>query len=252
MQAVLGFIAGCLVTFAALFAAREPQPTPSVPPAPAPALAETPKVSPASPLYQVVKVIDGDTITIDQDGTPTTIRLIGIDAPESSTTRTGSVECFGVEAREFARALMTGKRVSIATDPTQDTFDRYGRLLAYIYMEDGTFVNEHLIAEGYAHEYTYRDPYEHQASFRAAESDARTRGRGLWAASTCAPSVSAAPVRNAAAAASTYECARNTYNCSSFKTQTEAQSAFDACGGSGNDIHKLDGNGDGEVCESLP
>jgi len=249
MQAVLGFIAGCLVTFAALFAAREPQSAPATPPAPASALVERPE-APESPLYQVIKVIDGDTITINQDGSPTTIRLIGIDAPESSTTRTGSVECFGVEAREFARTLMAGKRVTIRTDPTQDTYDRYGRLLAYIYMEDGTFVNEHLIAEGYAHEYTYRDPYEHQADFKAAESGARIQGRGLWAPSTCVPAASAAPVRNAAAAGS-YECTRNTYNCSSFSTQAEAQAAFDACGGSGNDVHKLDGNGDGEVCESL-
>ena len=125
MQAVLGFIAGCLVTFAALFAAREPQSAPATPPAPASALVERPE-APESPLYQVIKVIDGDTITINQDGSPTTIRLIGIDAPESSTTRTGSVECFGVEAREFARTLMAGKRVTIRTDPTQDTYDRYG------------------------------------------------------------------------------------------------------------------------------
>jgi micrococcal nuclease len=199
-------------------------------------------------------VIDGDTLTIDRDGVPTTLRLIGLDTPESSTTRTGSVECFGHEATEYARALLSSTSFAIETDNTQDTYDRYGRLLVYAYLPDGTLINKKMIEDGFGHEYTYRVPYRYQSEFKAAEAAAREERRGLWAPGTCP--TSAAPQKQSAAAAvpssGTYECSKNVYNCSSFSSQSEAQTAFDACGGSSNDVHKLDGNGDGEVCESLP
>lgn len=255
MQAFFGFLTGVMLTLFGFFAFEA---SPAVPPSPLiiETATSTPETIPqeASGTYRVIKVVDGDTLTIDKNGTPTTLRLIGLDTPESSTTRTGAVECFGREATAYARSLLDGASVTIEQDDSQDTFDRYGRLLVYAYLPDGTLINKRMIEAGFGHEYTYREPYRYQSEFKAAETSARESGLGLWAAGAC-PSASRRTDQAAAAAipsAGSYECTKNVYNCSSFATQAEAQAAFDACGGSANDIHKLDGNGDGEVCESLP
>lgn len=114
-------------------------------------------------------------------------------------------------------------------------------------MEDGTLFNRYMIAEGYGHEYTYRIPYRFQADFKAAEAAARAQKKGLWADGACSSTfITAVP----AATSGSYECARNAYNCGDFSKQSDAQRVYDSCGSS--DIHKLDSDGDGEVCESLP
>ncbi len=208
--------------------------------------------------HKVIKVIDGDTLVAAMDGKNVTIRLIGIDTPETVDPRK-PVQCFGKEASEKAKQILSGTEVRIELDPSQGTLDEYGRLLAYVYAPanvrpEGILVNEYLIAEGYAHEYTYNIPYKYQAEFKAAENRARTEKRGLWADDACRePGVreQVSGVSNANPNAG-YECSRNAYNCSDFPTQAEAQAAFDSCGGASNDIHKLDSNGDGEACESLP
>lgn len=207
--------------------------------------------------YPVVKVVDGDTLTIAMNGKNVTLRLIGLDTPETVDPRK-TVQCFGKEASEKAKQLLSGSSVRIESDPSQGELDKYGRLLAYVYVPanskpEGILVNEYMIREGYGHEYTYNLPYKYQAQFKEAERLAREEKKGLWADGACeatteagrGPSVSAPVDGN-------YECSRNAYNCSSFSSQTQAQSAFDSCGGSGNDIHKLDADGDGKVCESLP
>ena len=74
----------------------------------------------------------------------------------------------------------------LETDPSQDSVDRYGRTLAYVWTESGRLFNLDMIAEGYAHEYTYDLPYRYQQIFRTAEDGARTDERGLWSPSTCA------------------------------------------------------------------
>ena len=134
--------------------------------------------------YLVTRVVDGDTFKASRGATTETVRLIGIDTPETVKPR-APVECFGREASARARELLNGQLVRLETDPTQDTRDRYGRLLAYAYLPDGTLVNEQLIAEGYAHEYTYRVPYLMQEPFRAAEREAREASRGLWSPAAC-------------------------------------------------------------------
>ena len=71
-------------------------------------------------------------------------------------------------------------------DTTQGERDRYDRILAYVRREDGLFVNQQLVAEGYAHEYTYQgNPYTYQADFRAAEQAAREQQKGLWSPNSC-------------------------------------------------------------------
>lgn len=214
---------------------------------------------PQAGYYSVIKVVDGDTLAIDMGGIPTTLRLIGINTPETVDPRR-AVECFGKEASSKAKALLSGARVRIERDPSQDVLDKYGRTLAYVFLEDGTNFNEYMIAEGYAYEYTYHLPYKYQAQFKVAERVAREEGRGLWADGVCGlsniVSYEATPHSSDTASstngAGVYTCDKNTYNCTSFTTQAEAQRVFDVCGGGANDIHKLDSDKDGVVCEGLP
>lgn len=136
-------------------------------------------------LYAVTKVVDGDTLTIKIDGKSQSVRLIGIDAPETKHPKK-AVMCFGREASAKLNDLVGGKNVKLEADPSQGDQDMYKRLLRYVVLEDGTNVNKQLIAEGYAHEYTYRTPYSSQASFKTAERDAREQKKGLWADTACA------------------------------------------------------------------
>ncbi len=136
------------------------------------------------PLYQVTEVVDGDTIKIQMNGREETLRLIGLDTPETRDRRK-PVQCFGREASDRAHKLLDGQKVRIVEDPTQDTRDKYGRLLVYVWRADGLFYNLDMIKQGYAHEYTYGRPHQHQAQFEAAERQAREAGRGFWAADTC-------------------------------------------------------------------
>lgn len=216
--------------------------------------------------FSVVRVVDGDTVAISMNGVNETTRLIGINTPETVDPRK-AVECFGAEASARAKTLLSGKRIYIEQDASQDTRDKYGRLLVYVFLEDGTHFNKKMIEDGYAYEYTYDRPYAYQADFKKAEKAARDGKRGLWAAGTCngqktgkveTPIASkssnvAVPALSAGAeSAGAYSCSANIYNCTSFKTHAEAQAAYEACGGPASDIHKLDQDGDGNACETLP
>ena len=103
--------------------------------------------------FTVVKVVDGDTLDIDiPDGkySHTRIRLWGIDTPETKDPRTGPMY-FGKEASDFATKLALGKQVTVLPGKRRKTRDKYHRLLAYIQLPDGTFLNEVLLSEGYAY-----------------------------------------------------------------------------------------------------
>lgn len=134
--------------------------------------------------YKVTKVTDGDTIHIDMDGTDEKVRLIGINTPETVDPRT-QVQCFGKEASERMKELAGGKIVRLEYDDSQSLRDTYGRLLAYVYLEDGEMLNRKMVAEGYAYEYTYLAPYKYQSEFRDLQNIARVSGRGLWNPETC-------------------------------------------------------------------
>ena len=141
--------------------------------------------------YPVAKVIDGDTISIIKDGKAVTLRLIGLDTPETVDPRK-PVQCFGKAASDKAKELLAGKTVRLEFDSSQGLLDKYGRTLAYVFLPPQPNVpaeilfNEYMIAEGYAHEYTYNLPYKYQKEFRAAEARAREEKKGLWADDTCA------------------------------------------------------------------
>lgn len=136
-------------------------------------------------LYNVVSVVDGDTIKVNIDGRVETVRFIGMDTPEVKDPRK-PVQCFGKEASARMQALIAGKSVRLQADPSQGERDKYNRLLRYVYASDGTNLAYQMIREGYAHEYTYHTPYLYQTQFRSAQVFAQSNSLGLWSPSTCA------------------------------------------------------------------
>ena len=134
--------------------------------------------------YQVDRVVDGDTIKIDMNGQIESVRLIGINTPETVDPRR-PVECFGKEASDRMKDLASGKIVRLEYDASQNYRDTYNRILAYVYLEDGQMLNRKMIAEGYAYEYTYMTPYLYQAEFRRLQQLAKSSGRGLWSEESC-------------------------------------------------------------------
>jgi micrococcal nuclease len=134
--------------------------------------------------YSVTQVVDGDTVKISMDGKEETLRLIGLDTPETVDPRK-PVQCFGKEASNKAKELLSDKKVRIEKDASQGDVDKYGRMLAYIYREDGLFYNKYMIEQGYAHEYTYNTPYNYQKEFKTAQTNAQNSQLGLWSPTTC-------------------------------------------------------------------
>lgn len=136
-------------------------------------------------VYEVSQVLDGDTIEIARDGKLERVRLIGVDTPETKDPRK-PVQCFGKEASKHTETSLSGRRVRLEFDPVVGERDRYDRLLAYVWREDGLFVNLDLVTEGFAHEYTYQHQlYKYRDEFQAAERAADSADKGLWAANTC-------------------------------------------------------------------
>ena len=134
--------------------------------------------------HKVIKVVDGDTIDVEIEGKIERLRLIGIDTPETVDPRK-KVQCFGKEASDKAKELLGGQLVTLESDETQGEKDKYKRLLRYVILPDGTNLNLFMITEGYAHEYTYDEPYKYQAEFKQAEISARENSKGLWNPTIC-------------------------------------------------------------------
>lgn len=135
----------------------------------------------------VRNVIDGDTVVLNNGKK---VRLIGIDTPEihsgqklnRDAKRTNKpvaeIKKLGLVAKQFTERLLGGKKVIIEYDDRIK--DRYGRTLGYLYLNDGTFINEEIIRQGYGVAYI-RYPFKYMNRFRAAEKEAREAQRGLWA-----------------------------------------------------------------------
>ncbi len=126
---------------------------------------------------QVVEVVDGDTIKVAIEGQVYSVRYIGIDTPES-VHPDEPVEWMGPEASEANRQLVEGRTVYLERDVSET--DRYGRLLRYVFLEDGTFVNAELVRLGYALVSTYPPDVRYQDLFLRMQEEAREAGRGLW------------------------------------------------------------------------
>ncbi|MEZ4104635.1 MAG: thermonuclease family protein [Candidatus Paceibacterota bacterium] len=132
----------------------------------------------------VTRVIDGDTLKIFLGSEERTVRVLGIDTPETVHPNK-PVECMGEEASAQAKILLDEKEVTLVTDKSQGMHDKYGRLLAYVTLPDGTDFGEAMLKGGYAYEYTYDLPYEKQGNYREAESFARKSKVGLWEDGVC-------------------------------------------------------------------
>lgn len=129
--------------------------------------------------YRVTKVVDGDTFWAnggtDKD---VKIRLIGIDAPETRKTGRKEIGYYGEEAKDYLMTLLSGQLVRLVGDV--DSLDRYGRTLAYAYLEDGTFVNAEMLKKGYAVVLTIPPNVKHVDLFQRLQTEARAKRRGLW------------------------------------------------------------------------
>lgn len=124
-------------------------------------------------LVSVRKVIDGDTFVL---ASGERVRMIGVDTPETKHPKK-PVQYFGKEASEFTRQMIEGKAVVLEYDWQRR--DRYGRLLAYVYLPDGTFLNAEIIKRGYGFANT-RYPFKYLDEFMSYEGEARGNGNGLW------------------------------------------------------------------------
>lgn len=131
-------------------------------------------------LYSINHYVDGDTIVVNMNGSSETIRFIGIDTPETHKPNT-PVQCYGPAAAAYTKNRITnaGGKVRLVSDSLSTNRDRYNRLLRYVYLPDGTNVNQELVTKGYAFYYPYF-PFSKKDAFAVAEQSAMSAHAGLW------------------------------------------------------------------------
>lgn len=137
-------------------------------------------------LYSINHYVDGDTIAVNMNGSVETIRFIGVDTPETHKPNT-PVQCFGPQAAAYTKAQISrfGK-VRLSADPLDTNRDVYGRLLRYVYLPDGTLLDEQIVRQGYG--FAYLDfPFSKKVQFASAQQAAQTTHAGLWA--NCHPTI---------------------------------------------------------------
>ena len=135
--------------------------------------------------YTLLKVIDWDTIKVENSNEEINIRMIGLDAPEKSTTRYWYTECFWNEATNHLNEILSWiTSIQVEQDPTQWETDKYWRLLWYVFFSWNN-INQKMIEDGYWFEYTYNLPYKYQKEFKKAEKNARLNKLWLWDKNTC-------------------------------------------------------------------
>jgi len=130
--------------------------------------------------YNIAHFVDGDTIAVNMNGHVEKVRFIGVDTPETHKPNT-PVQCYGPAAAAFTKATIGHQSVRLVSDPLSTDRDRYGRLLRYVYLPDGSDLNEQLVIRGYAFYYPYF-PFTRSALFANDERQARLAHRGLWSA----------------------------------------------------------------------
>lgn len=130
--------------------------------------------------YGISRFVDGDTIAVDMNGSVETIRMIGVDTPETHKPN-APVQCYGPEAAAFTKQLIGQNQVRLEADPLGTNRDRYGRLLRYVYLSDGRLIETELISNGYSFAYV-QFPFEKVEEFKASEQTAKAAKKGLWTA----------------------------------------------------------------------
>lgn len=133
--------------------------------------------------YNIASFEDGDTITVDMNGTKERVRMIGIDTPETQDPRK-PVQCFGKAASAFTKQLIGNQQVRLESDPLSGNRDRYNRLLRYVYLSDGRLVQAEILRQGYGFAYT-SFPFTKSDEFVRYQKEARDQNRGLW--NSCQP-----------------------------------------------------------------
>lgn len=244
-----------------------PPPTqpPTQPPAtPTPAGTDTPQPPTPSPTTglqaaQLVRVIDGDTIDVLVNDQTLRVRLIGMDAAETSQ----GPQCYGSEARTKVEELLAAVGGQLLLEKDISETDRFGRLLRYVWYQpagERILLNLQLVELGYARAATYPPDVKYEQSFVQAEQQARAQQIGLWGecsefaaplAPTPAPTLEPAPITTPSGSLP-YDPNGPDRNCGDFATHAEAQAFYEAAGGPARDPHGLDGDGDGVACETLP
>jgi micrococcal nuclease len=222
----------------------------------------------------VTRVIDGDTVEVEFAGGETdTVRLIGVDTPETSLGDVSPDEYEGIpetqaardhlynwgqRASEFATDELDGQQVRVVTDGEGDRRGSFGRLLAYIYYDDETNFNRQLLNEGYAR--VYDSSFSLREQFDSTEEQARSNDVSLWEfdgeEATPTPTPTEEPADDGGGGGDTGGSdlpppsggPGDPYDCGDFSSQEQAQQYFDSVSG---DPSGLDGDGNGQACESL-
>jgi len=195
-------------------------------------------------LFAIDYVIDGDSLMLVNGEE---VRLICIDTPEKG--REGYLD-----AKEYLEELVFGKMVRLVRDVSDR--DKYERLLRYVYLEDGSFVNEMIVKKGYGTVYRYEPDVSLCPVIQSAEDYARRHDLGIWEDSSSNDGGGGNDDNDDDEEEDgqeelDYVCETNYYNCGDFVTHEEAKIVFDYCGGVNNDVHYLDGDFDGIPCEGL-
>lgn len=224
---------------------------------------EAPVIKETNPIIEtlvpVTEVIDGDTFKVLIDGKSETVRLIAVDTPELSHPQK-PVQCFADEAKKYLVSMIQGKNIKLENEPKDNDRDRYGRLLRYVYLEDGTNINNALVKNGYAFEQTYVEGYKYQELFKTSQKEAEGKKAGLWNPNTCNGDTSSKPlkpdtnitvpppiytpaVEGSSTRSYSCDCSKS---CTKITTCEEAKYQLDICGCS-----VRDGDDDGIPCENI-
>ncbi|HSW66442.1 MAG TPA: thermonuclease family protein [Bacillota bacterium] len=134
-------------------------------------------------LYSIDHFVDGDTIAVKMNDGTETIRMIGIDTPETHKPN-APVQCYGPAAAAYTKSLIGTNQVRLASDPKSTNRDRYNRLLRYVYLPGGKMVETELIKNGYGFAYT-SFPFTKSNEFVSAQEQAKSASKGLW--TNCQP-----------------------------------------------------------------
>lgn len=127
--------------------------------------------------YAIVRVVDGDTFKIMFNGKEESVRLIGVDTPESVNPDKSKNNEYGKIASDFTKSYLENKEVSLEFDVQER--DKYGRLLAYVYI-DGEMFNKVLLQEGYAQLDTVPPNVKYVNDFKEIQKEARDNNKGFW------------------------------------------------------------------------
>ena len=129
---------------------------------------------------RVERVVDGDTFIVIKNSVEEKVRLIGVDTPESvATGKNAYKNCKeGKIASNYTKKLIENKKVKIITDVEKE--DKYGRILAYVYLKDGRMLNKILLRKGYARTMTIAPNVAHSKEFKKIQKKAKENKKGFW------------------------------------------------------------------------